>query len=183
MTSSLSSLVNNLSEGVHRIKCKFGHDDKKCETCGIKYKYCDCFLGYTNFKDNLIESKCLCCNKNYENKFDGKLKKRFFNTYKFSNDDNNRLNLLLRKGVYAYEYIDDWEKFSETSLSEIEDIYSHLNIEDITDADYAHAKVVCKDFEIKDLGEYHDLYVQSATLLLAEVFENFRNKSFEKKLK
>ena len=48
-------------------------------------------------------------------------------------------------------------------------------MEDITDADYRHAKIVCKDFEIKHLGEYHDLYVQSDTLLLADVFENFRN--------
>ena len=71
--------------------------------------------------------------------------------------------------------MDDWEKFNETSLPEKEDFYSHLNMEDITDADYAHAKRVCKDFEIKNLGEYHDLYVQSNTLLLADVFENFRN--------
>ena len=52
------------------------------------------------------------------------------------------------------------------SLSEIEDFYSHLNMEDITDADYANAKRVCKDFKIKNLGEYHDLYIQSNTLLL-----------------
>ena len=71
--------------------------------------------------------------------------------------------------------MDDWEKFNETSLPEIEDFYSHLNMEDITDADYAHAKRVCKDFEIKKIGEYHDLYVQSDTLLLADVFENLRN--------
>ena len=48
-------------------------------------------------------------------------------------------------------------------------------MEDITDADYAHEKRVCKDFEIKNLGEYHDLYVQSNSLLLADVFEDFRN--------
>ena len=54
-----------------------------------------------------------------------------------------------------------------------EDFYSHLNLEDITDADYVHPKGVCKDFEIK---EYHDLYAQNDTLLLADVFENFRNK-------
>ena len=71
--------------------------------------------------------------------------------------------------------MDDWEKFNETSLPEKEDFNSHLNMEDITDADYAHAKRVCKDFEIKNLGEYHDLYVKSNTLLLADVFENFRN--------
>ena len=52
-------------------------------------------------------------------------------------------------------------------------------MEDITDADYAHAKRVCKDFEIKKLGQYHDLYVQSNTLLLADVFENFRNMCLE----
>ena len=70
--------------------------------------------------------------------------------------------------------MDDWEKFNETSLREKEDFYSHLNMEDITDADYVHAKKVCKDFEIKNFGEY-DLYVQSDTLLLADVLENFRN--------
>ena len=52
--SSISNLVNNLSETLHRIKCKLGHNDKKCEACGIKYKYCDCFLEYINFKDDLI---------------------------------------------------------------------------------------------------------------------------------
>ena len=77
MASSLSNPVNNLSKGIHTIKCKFGHDDKKRETCGIKYKYCNCFLEYTNFKDNLSEYKCLCCKKNYQHKFDEKLKEFF----------------------------------------------------------------------------------------------------------
>ena len=71
--------------------------------------------------------------------------------------------------------MDDWKKFNATSLPEKEDFYSHLNMEDITDADYTHAKKVCKGFETKKLGEYHDLYVQSDTLLLADVFENFKN--------
>ena len=75
--------------------------------------------------------------------------------------------------------MDDWEKFNETSLPEKEGFYSHLNVEDITDADYAHAKRVCKDFEIKNLGECHDFYVQSNTLLFADVFENFRNMCLE----
>ena len=55
VASSLSDLFNNLSEGIHRIKCKLGHNDKKCETCGMKYKCCNCFLEYINFKDDLIE--------------------------------------------------------------------------------------------------------------------------------
>ena len=82
---------------------------------------------------------------------------------------------MLWKGVYPYEYMDDWEKFNDTSLPEKEDFYSHLNMEDITDADYMHRKILCKDFEIKNLGDYHDTHVQSNTLLLANVFENFRN--------
>ena len=84
MASSLSNLVNNLFEGIRRIKCKYVHVDKNCEACGIKYKYRDCFLEYKNFSDDLIEYKCLCYNKNYQHKFDKKLKEQFFNTYKFS---------------------------------------------------------------------------------------------------
>ena len=78
MGSSLSKFVSNLSERIHRIKSKYGHDDKKCEICRIKYKYCDCFLEYINFKEDLMEYKCLCCNNNYQHKFDEKLKERIF---------------------------------------------------------------------------------------------------------
>ena len=69
--------MNNLSDGLHRIKRKLGHDNEKCETYAIKYKYCDCFLQYANFKDNFIKYKCLCCNKNYQHNLDEQLKKRF----------------------------------------------------------------------------------------------------------
>ena len=82
--------------------------------------------------------------------------------------------MLLRKGVYNDEYMNDWEKFNEATLPEKEKFYSNLNIEDITDADYMNAKRVCKDFEIKNLGEYHELYLKSDTLILADVFQNFR---------
>ena len=68
MASSLSNFVNKFSEGIHKIKCKHGHDDEKCETCGIKHKYCDCFLEYIRFKADLIECKCLCCSKHYQQK-------------------------------------------------------------------------------------------------------------------
>ena len=71
--------------------------------------------------------------------------------------------------------MDDWGKFTETTLSEKEDFYIQLTMEDITNADHAHAKRVFKDYERKNLEEYHDLYIQSDTLLLADVFENFRN--------
>ena len=94
----------------------------------------------------------MCCNKNYQKRFDGNLKERFFNTY----DDINKLILLLQKGV-CHEYMDDWEKFGETSLLEKEDFYRHLNMEDITDTDYAQTRRACKDLEIKKWGQYRDL--------------------------
>ena len=81
--------------------------------------------------------------------------------------------MLLRKVVDLYEYMDEWEKFSESSLPEKDDFYSNLNMENNTDADYNHGKRVCNVFEIKNLGEYHGLYLNSDTLLLADVFENF----------
>ena len=84
--------------------------------------------------------------------------------------------MLLRKGVYLYENMDSWEKFDETSLPDKNDFYSKLKEEDITDENYAQAKKVWEVFEIKNRGEYHDLYVQCDTLLLTDVFDNFRDK-------
>ena len=75
--------------------------------------------------------------------------------------------------------MDSWEKFDETSLSDKEAFYNKLNLEGISDEDYAHAQKVWEVFEINNRGEYHDLYVQSDALLLADVFENFRNKCIE----
>ena len=76
--------------------------------------------------------------------------------------------------MYPYEYMDDWEKFNEAKLPKKEINYSGLTIGDITAANYKHEKRVCQDFEIKNLGEYHDLYLRSDVFLLANVFESFR---------
>ena len=83
--------------------------------------------------------------------------------------------MLLRKGVYPYEYMDSRKKFNETSLSSKEDFYSNLNMENIDDIDYRHGNNVFKRFDLENLGDYNDLYVQSDTLLLADVLENFRD--------
>ena len=85
------------------------------------------------------------------------MKQRFKNTFKFSNNDINKFVLLLRKGVDPYEYMDDWEKFNETAIPEKEEFYSNLNMEEVADTDYMHAKRHCKDFDIKNLCEYHNL--------------------------
>ena len=82
---------------------------------------------------------------------------------------------MLRKGVYPYEYMDNWERFNEISLPSKESFYSNLNMENIEDIDYRHGNNVFNKFKLNNLGEYHDLYVQSDTLLLADVFEKFRD--------
>ena len=75
-----------------------------------------------------MKYKCLSCNKNYSNKIDKELKKRFKNTFKFYNNDINKFILLLRKGIYRHEYLDEWEKFNEKSFHEKEELYSKLNV-------------------------------------------------------
>ena len=81
--------------------------------------------------------------------------------------------MLLRKGAHPYEYMDSWGRFNETNLLNKKPFYSELNLEDITNKDYVHAQKVFEEFKLKNLDDYHDLYVQSDTLLLADVFENF----------
>ena len=87
--------------------------------------------------------------------------------------------MLLRKVIYQYEYIVSWERFDKISLPDKEAFYSSLNMEGITSVDYRHAKRVYKEFKPKNQGNYHDLFVQSETLLLADVIERFRNKCIE----
>ena len=76
--------------------------------------------------------------------------------------------------------MDSWERFDKTTSPSKEAFYSNLNLEDISDEDYEHAQKVWDVFETKNLGEYYDLYVQSDTLLLADVYENFRSLCFDK---
>ena len=154
MSSSLSKLVDNLSEVIHNNNCL------NCNSC----------LDYVRVTKN---GKCFNCDSYYKKKFNKELIKKLKNTYSFCNNDLNKFILLLRKGVYPYEYMDSWKRFNETSLPSKEDFYSNLNMEDIDDIDYRHGNNVFKGFKLENLGDYHDLYVQSDTLLLAE---NFRDK-------
>ena len=160
MSSSLSKLVDNLSEGIHNNKCSA----------------CESNLGYIKIKKNeKLLLKYFNCNIYFKKKYNKDLIQKFKNTYSFCNSDLNKFILLLRKDVYPFEYMDNWEKFNETALPSKESFYSNLNMEDIDDIDYRHGNNVFNEFKLNNLGDYHDLYVQSDTLLLADVFENFRD--------
>ena len=90
----------------------------------------------------------------------------------------DKINLMVRKGVYPYDYMDSFDKFNK-KLPIKEEFYSILNNEHISDEDYQHAQNVWNTFSLKNMGEYHDLYLQSDILLLADVFENFRKTCLE----
>ena len=138
MSTSLSKLVDNLSEGLHNNRCV------DCKSC----------LDYMKTKDEKLIFRCFSCEKNYEKDFNKELIERFTNIYEFCNEDLNKFILLLRKGVYPYQYMDNWERFDETSLPD--SFYSSLNMENIDDIDYRHDNNVFKRFKLKNLGEYHD---------------------------
>ena len=87
----------------------------------------------------------------------------------------NKFNLVKRKGVYPYDYMDSLERFNETKLPPKESFYSRLTGEDISDEDYTHARKVWEEFNMEHLQDYHNLYNETDVLLLADVFENFRN--------
>ncbi|XP_068711268.1 uncharacterized protein [Montipora foliosa] len=87
----------------------------------------------------------------------------------------SKVPLLLRKGVYPFDYMDDMSKFQERQLPSKEAFFSQLTEEHISDEDYQHAQIVFTSFQLQTLGEYHDLYLLSDVLLLADVFENFRS--------
>ena len=161
MSSSLENLVKNIT------KCG------KCDTCNPG----KCIKRHINNKGKIIQHKtsfpcgeCLnckninkaCITPNYDNL------KYTSQTFK-----NEKLDLMSKKGVYPYDFMDSFEKFNE-KLPSKEDFYSILNDEHITDKDYQHAQTVWDAFSLENMGEYHDLYLKSDILLLADVFENFR---------
>ena len=154
MSTSLSCLVDDLSE----------INKKESES---ENKFID------NIRSMLTSLSCLLDDLSEINRKISliELIEKFPITYQLCNKDHNKFMLLLRKGIYSYEYMDSWQRFDEESLPDKEYFYSELNNEGITDEEYEHAQKVWKVFKIKNLGMYHDLYVQGDTSLLAEVFE------------
>ena len=115
MSTSLSKLVDNLSEGLHNNRCV------DCKSC----------LDYMKTKNEKLIFRCFSCKKNYEKDFNKELIEKFANIYEFCNGDLNKFILLFRKGVPLYEYMDNWERFDEISLPDKESFYSSLNMENI----------------------------------------------------
>ena len=136
---------------------------------------------FDNFRSMIASLSCLIDDMSEINKkiLLIELSEKFHNTCILCNKDLNKFALLLRKFVYPYEYMDSWEKFNEEPILNKEYFHSNLNKEDIGEEDHKHAQKILKKVNIKNWGEYHDLYVQSDTTLLADVFENFRDKCLE----
>ena len=138
MASSLDSLssslvgVSGLSCNLCGESCEITHVDEYYVAHG---KYRNCYSGYNK--------RQLSVNSNFGN-------------LRVSHNDE-QFRLLLRKGVYPYEYMTSWDKLEESKLPPKEAFHSNLNMSDISEYDYKHAQRVWKKFKLKNLGEYHDL--------------------------
>ena len=163
--------MKNILAFLIQIKKECIHDTNEIIAYRIKFIDSYRFMRSNNLSslvNNLSEIK------DYEKCLDEKtikgLIKEFPITYNFCKGDIHKFIMLLRKGVYPYEYVDSWEIFDETSLPYRKDFYSELVFEDISDSDYEHAKKVFKKY-CKNMGDYHNLYVQTDALLLTDVYE------------
>ena len=124
----------------------------------IELRFIDSFKSMNSSLDSLVNN----------------LARRGSELFGFEEYSENQCKLLLEKRIYPYEYMTDWDKFKKTKLPLREAFYSKLNMTGVGNEDYEHANRVWKEFGLKDLGEYHDLYLKTDVILLANVFEAFR---------
>ena len=124
----------------------------------IELRFIDSFKFMSSSLDSLVNN--LACGNN-----------EFFG---FEDYNKSQYKLLIQKGIYPYEYMEDRNRFKETTLPPKEAFYSKLNMSVVSNQDYEHARRVWKEFGLKDLGEYHDLYLKTDVILLANIFEVFR---------
>ena len=169
----------------HKMKCKkkidvIAQNSEKFISFGFDHLiFKDSFGFLTSSLDKLVK-----LNKYKEVDGVDVLINRWQNNFKFSKQNeyiknDHDLHLLTDKGIYPYDYMNSWDKFDETQLPPKEAFFSKLTNEHISDADYDKAQNIWNHFEIKTMGEYHDLYLKTDVLLLTDVFENFRNMCLE----
>ena len=166
LSSSLDKLVNNLVEKTQIIGCKY------CPRRGPP----NAILRHQNIAhkgDNLKEFKHTVMNQTLPELFPN-LYNNFKKKKAWKNLPPEAFQMLTRKGVYPYSYMDSFDKFAETQLPPKEKFYNDLSKENISEEDYTFVKELWKVFKLKNLGELHDLYMETDTLLLADVFENYR---------
>ena len=147
---------------------------------GNHLTFIDSFQFISSSLENLVKNitKCGKC-RNCKNSGKACAKPNYDNLkYTSKKFKGEKLDLMARKGLYPYDYMDSFDKFNE-KLPTKEDFFSNMNNEHITDDDYQHVQTVWKTFKLKTMGEYHDLYLKSDILLLADVFENFRRTCLE----
>ena len=151
---------------------------------------------YISFSHDIIVDRIVEVINGKERRKTIKTKLRFLDSFKFMstsleklvnnlNDEDlvnlkkyfedEKINLVKKKGIYPYDYVNCEDKFNETKLPSKESFYNRLKGEDVTTEEYLHAKEVWKAFECKNFGEYHDIYLKTDVLLLADVFEKFRS--------
>ena len=162
MSSSLENLVKNIT------KCG------KCDACNPG----NCIKRIVDSEDHIMQHKTsFSCGEciNCKNSSKSCMKLNHGNLIYTSKEfEGEQLRLMIKKGVYPYDYMNSFEKFEDSRLPRKEDFFSIMNNEHITDEEYQHAQNVWNDFGLSSMGEYHDLYLKSDILLLTDVFENFR---------
>ena len=159
MASSLDSLSRNL----------VGTNGMICNKCGSQAEL-------THIDENYVAHEI--CGKCRADSHRNLMINTIFNNLRVGHTDE-QFWLLLRKRVYPYKYINEWEKFEENCLPPIEAFYSELNLSGISECDYDHAQRAWTVFGMNSLGDYHDLYLKMDVLLLSNVFENFRTTCLE----
>ena len=156
-TSHMGVIAKNVEDYISfsiKIEVEVGNRTKE-----IELRFIDSFKFMSSSLDSLVNNLA-------------KGDHRFWGFEEFS--DKQR-ELLIRKGIYPYEYMDSWDRFNETSLPSKEAFYSNLYMFGVGDSEYEHARNVWKEFKITNMGEHHDLYLKTDTILLANVFESFRS--------
>ena len=165
MNSSLDRLVSNLA-GLNDVKCTANNECKE-DNKEMTFLYID--IKY------VAHFKCMKCGVEKTKALNKEeIQRKFKNTYNVYINKDKLFRSLLRKGVYPYEWLDSVERLNETQLPSKDVFYSKLTGQEISDVDYEHAQTVWRTFRMKTMRDYHNLYNQSDVLLLADVFENFR---------